>query len=138
MVSFRTGDDHAGVVRILLVACARHGIRVGTIMADCGFFSRGVIEVLNASKATWLMPCPNTVYARTPADFEVGRRNRFSDAVITSSDKKECPYIMSIVPRRARRKKRDADGCTDEEPWEKYIAFATNDPDIDVEAYSRR
>ena len=58
--------------------------------------------------------------------------------MITSSDGKECPYTMSIVSRRARRKKRDADGCTDEEPWETYIAFATNDPDIDVEEYCRR
>ena len=43
---------------------------------------------------------------------------------------------MLITPRRAKRKKRDADGYADEGPWEKHIAFATNDPDIDVEEYS--
>ena len=48
------------------------------------------------------------------------------------------PLYHVDSPRRARRKKRDADGCTDGEPWETYIAFATNDPDIDVEAYCRR
>ncbi len=139
MVTFSAGDDHAGVVRALLDACARHGIRVGTVMADRGFFSQGVMKVLNDSGVMWLMPCPNTVYVKGALDeFEAGRRDRVSDAVITSSDRQECPYTMSIVPRRARRKKRDADGCTDEEPWEKHISFATNDPDIDVEEYSRR
>ena len=126
-------------MRALLDACARHGIRVGTVMTDRGFFSRGVIGVLNDSGVTWLMLCPNTVYVKGAlADFAAGRRSRVSDAVITSSDRQESPYTMSIVPRRARRKKRDADGCTDEESWETYIAFATNDLDIDVEAYCRR
>ena len=140
MVTFSTGDDHAGTVLALLDACVMHGIQAGTVMADRGFFSRGgVIGVLNNSGATWLMPCPNTVYVKGAlADFAAGRRSRVSDAVITSSDRQESPYTMSIVPRRARRKKRDTDGCTDKEPWETYIAFATNDPDIDVEAYCRR
>ena len=66
MVTFSTGDDHAGVVRALLDACARHGILVGTVMADRGFFSREVTEVLNDYWVTWLMPCPNTVYGRGP------------------------------------------------------------------------
>ena len=66
MVTFSAGDDHAGTVRALLDACAGHGIRVGTVMADRGFFSRVVIEVLNEFDVTWLMPCPNTVYVRGP------------------------------------------------------------------------
>ena len=61
MVTFGTGDDHAGTVRALLDACTRHGIRVGTVMADRGFFSRGVIGVLNDWGVTWLMPCHNTI-----------------------------------------------------------------------------
>ena len=56
MVTFSTGDDHAGTVRALLDACARHGIRAGTVMADRGFFSRGVIGVLNDSGVTSVLP----------------------------------------------------------------------------------
>ena len=60
-------------------------IRVGTVMADRGFFSRVVMNVLNDSGVAWIIPCPNTVYARTLADFEACRRQRVSDAVITPS-----------------------------------------------------
>ena len=38
MVTFSAGDDHAGIVRALLDACAGHGIPVGAVMADRGFF----------------------------------------------------------------------------------------------------
>ena len=131
MVTFSAGDDHAaGVVRApagRLRQARNNGWAPSC--ADRGFFSQGVMKVLNDSGVMWLMPCPNTVYVKGALDeFEAGRRDRVSDAVITSSDRQECPYTMSIVPRRARRKKRDADGCTDEEPWEKHISFATNDP----------
>ena len=60
MIPFKTGYGHAGVVRSLLNACARHGIRVGTVMADRWFF-RAVMEVLNDSGAAWIMPCPNGI-----------------------------------------------------------------------------
>ncbi len=96
------------------------------------------MDVLNEFGVTWLMPCPNTVYVKGSLDyFETCRRGRVSDTVITSSDRQECSYMV-IVPRRVRSKKRDADGCVDEVPWERYIVFATNDPDIDVVAYSGR
>ena len=39
---------------------------------------------------------------------------------------------MIIAERRARREKKEC------EPWEKYIAFATNDPGIDMAEYAKR
>ena len=41
---------------------------------------------------------------------------------------------MKIVPRRAKRDKKKKE----HEPWEKYIAFATNDPGTDVAEYDKR
>ena len=47
----------------------------------------------------------------------------------------ECGYTMVIVPRRTRRgKTKDRRDI----PWEKYIAFATNDSGIDIGEYSKR
>ena len=40
---------------------------------------------------------------------------------------------MKIVPRRAKRDKKE-----EHEPWEKHIAFATNDPGTDVAEYDKR
>ena len=91
-------------------------IRVGTVMVDRGFFSRGAIEVPDVwGRVADVVP-QHGICQGALADFVAGRRTRVSDAVITSSDRQESPYTMSIVPRRARRKKRDADGCADEEP----------------------
>ena len=42
---------------------------------------------------------------------------------------------MEIVPRRTKREKKEDE---EYELWEKYIAFATIDPELDVDEYPKR
>ena len=129
------GDDHAGSVKSLLATVARHRLKVGVITLDRGFYSTDVFSTLQASEHRWLTPCPNSPYVKEAImEYEAGKRGRVSKGVITQSSKKECEYDMIIVPRKNKRK----ENGKPLEPWEKYIAFATNDPTIDVEEYSKR
>ena len=129
------GDDHASSVKALLEAVARHGLKVGVVTLDRGFYSTDVFSTLQASDHGWLTPCPNSPFVKEALiEYDAGKRGRVSKGVITQSSKKECEYDMIIVPRKNKRKE---DGKP-LEPWEKYIAFATNDPTIDVEEYAKR
>ena len=129
------GDDHAGSVKALLGTVAGHALKVGVITLDRGFYSTDVFSALQSSGHDWLMPCPNSPYVKEAiAEYAAGKRGRVSKGVITQSSKKECEYDMIIVPRKNKRK---VDGKP-LEPWEKYIAFATNDPAIDVAEYAKR
>ena len=133
---YAAGDDHAGSVKALLETVAGHGLKVGTVMLDRGFYSTDVFSCLQASGHRWLTPCPNSPHVKEAlAEYAAGKREKVSKCVITQSSKNECEYDMVIVPRRAKRKKKDGERL---EPWEKYIAFATNDPEIDVEKYDMR
>ncbi len=135
MFPYTSADSHAVAVRALLASCREHGVRLGKVMMDREFFSQSMVSLLQESGVKWLMPCPNTPYViRALADFEAGRRERASDAVITSSGGLKCPYTMVVTERRSGSKKDD----WRKEPHEKYIAFATNDPGIDVDKYSKR
>ena len=135
MLPHSPGDDHAGAVRKLLDACGRHGLKIGTITLDRGFYSEAVFRALKESGYRWLMPCPNSTYVKEALmDFDKGLRGRVSEAVITSSSR-ECGYDMVIVERKVRRRSRPG---VHDPAWEKHIAFATNDPSIDVDLYSKR
>ena len=79
------------------------------------------------------MPCPNSPYVEALSDFGKGLRGRVSKAVITSSSR-ECGYDMAIGRKAGRRSR---PGVHDP-PREKHMAFATNDPSIYVDQYSKR
>ena len=94
-----------------------------------------MVSLLRESGVKWLVPCPNTPYVkRALADFAAGRRERASDAAIASSGGLKCPHAMVVAERRSGSKEDD----WRKEPHEKHVAFATNDPGIDVDKYSRR
>ena len=136
MLPYTAGGAHAGSVAGLLDVCRMHGLEVGLVLLDRGFYSTAVFSLLQASGHRWLMPCPNSLHVKEAlAGFEAGRRKRVSGAAITHAHGDECGYTMVIAPRRARRGKAGDGG---DEPWEKHIAFATSDPGIDVEEYSKR
>ena len=112
-------------------ACGRHGLRIGILTLDRGF-SEAVFRALNESGRRWLMPCPNSPYVEALSDFEKAC-GRVSKAVITSSSR-ECGYDM-VMDRKVRR--RSEPGVHDP-PWEKHMAFTTNDPSIYVDRCSKR
>ncbi len=99
MVTFRTGDDHAGVVRALLDACARQDTcrhRHGRPRVLFPGGNRGA-ERLGGHVDNTVSQHGIRQWALT--DFEAGRCNRVSDAVITSSpsssDRQESPYTIT-------------------------------------------
>ena len=136
MLPYTAGGEYVDSVAELPEICRMHGLGMGLVLLDRGFYSTAVFSSLQASGHRWLMPCPNSLHVKeTLPGFEAGRRKRVSGAAITRAHGDECGYTMVIAPRRARRG-RAGDGGDD--PWEKHIAFATSDPGIDVEEYSKR
>ena len=135
-------------VRMLLAACRDMGVNVGTVMADREFFSTRVLQTFVDMNIKYLVPCRNTpAVVDAIGEFAEGGRGAISDMHITDAGGNRVPYAAVITERKKRRKKgssyKDADlDRFDHEPGEpphrKYIAFATNDPGIDVDEYARR
>ena len=127
-------DDNASKVKELLGICRGYGIRLGTVMLDREFHSTEVMSVLDEAGVTYLIPCVNRGNVPEAVhEFVKGRRGRVSTAVITKDYNTSCTYTMIITDRTKLRNRKK-----DRTPEEKLIAFATNDPDIDVDAYAKR
>ena len=136
VIPYVPGRTHAEAVSRLLEICAGHGLRIGVLTLDLGFYSTAVVSCLQKADLKWIMPCPNTPHVKDAlSKFDSGDREKASRATITRTAKDEREYYMIVVPRRAKRKKKEDE---EYEPWEKYIAFATNDPGIDVAEYDKR
>ena len=82
------GDDHVSSVKALLETVARHGLKVGIVLLDRGFYSTDIFSYLQSSGHDWLMPCPNSPHVKDAlAEYEAGERGRVSKGVITQSSK---------------------------------------------------
>ena len=136
MIPYVPNQTHAEAVSKLLEICAGHGLKIGVLTLDRGFYSTAVVSCLQKADLKWIMPCPNTPHVKDSlSEFDAGDRGEKSKATITHTAKDECEYDMKIVPRRAKREKKEDE---EYEPWEKYIAFATSDPELDVAEYAKR
>lgn len=136
VIPYVPGRTHAEAVSGLLEICSGHGIEMGVLTLDRGFYSTAVISCLQEAGIDWIMPCPNTPHVKgSISEFDAGQRGERSKATITRTAKDEREYDMVIVPRRAKREKKEYE---EYEPWEKYIAFATSDPQLDVAEYAKR
>ncbi len=136
VIPYVPNQTHAEAVSKLLEICSGHGLRIGVLTLDRGFYSTAVISCLQKAGFKWIMPCPNTPHVKDAlSEFAAGSHGEKSKATITRTAKDECEYDMIIVPRRARREKKEGE---EYEPWEEYIAFATNDPELDVAEYAKR
>ena len=136
MLPFTPGQTHAEALAGLLEICSGHGLEIGVLTLDRGFYSTAVISCLQEADFDWIMPCPNTPHVKDGlSEFDAGERGEQSKATITHTAKDEREFDMKIVERRAKREKKDGE---EYEPWEKYIAFATSDPELDVAEYAKR
>ena len=132
-------EDTADYVRRAITACRGTGAEIGTAMLDREFFSTDVIRTLGELGVGYLIPCvntPNVVDAIT--EFSKGERPPVSGFRITKSKNDYAEYTMIITERKRKSKKRRRAGFCEEEPEERYIAFATNRPGIDVDRYAER
>ena len=131
-------EDTADYVRRAITACRGTGAEIGTVMLDREFFSTDVIRTLEELGVGYLIPCvntPNVVDAIT--EFSKGERPQVSGFRIAKSKNDYAEYTMIITERKRKSKRRRAGSC-EEEPEERYIAFATNRPGIDVDRYAER
>ena len=132
-------EDTAYYVRKTISMCRRTGAKIGTVMLDREFFSTDVIRVLGDLGVDYLIPCVNTAgVVKAIEEFSRGERPAVSVFRIAKSKNDYVEYTMHITDRKKKsRKKSKSESCV-EKPEEKYIAFATNRPDIDVKCYSER
>ena len=142
--------DTSDFVGMLLAKVRNLGVKIGTVMADREFFSVDVIKRFEEMNVTYLIPCRNTSVVKEALDeFSDKNRDRVSKLWLTSTTDK-VQYTVIITKRRqkikgSRRTKTDKyedidkfDHDPGEPPHKAYIAFATNDPDINVVEYARR
>ena len=132
-------EDTACYVRKTISMCRRTGAKIGTVMLDREFFSTDVIRVLENLGVDYLIPCVNTAnVVKAIEEFSRGERPAVSVFRIAKSKNDYIEYTMHITDRTKKsRKKSKSESCV-EKPEEKYIAFATNRPDIDLKCYSER
>ena len=132
-------EDTACYVRKAIAMCRRTGAKIGTVMLDREFFSTDVIRVLENLGADYLIPCVNTANViRASEEFSGGERSAVSVFRIAKSKNDYVEYVMHITGRKKKSKKKSKSELCVEKPGEKYIAFATNRPDIDLKRYSER
>ena len=132
-------EDTACYVRKTVAMCRQTGARIGTVMLDREFFSTDVIRALGDLGVDYLIPCVNTAnVVRAIEEFSRGERPAVSVFRIAKSKNDYVEYVMHITGRKKRRRKKSKSESCVEKPEEKYIAFATNRPDIDVKRYSER
>ena len=123
-------EDLADFVRKIIDSARNAGASLGIVMMDREFFSSEVIKTLDVMGISYLMPCRNTSAVVDAIDeFEKKRRDTRSSCVITGTGQ-PVPYNMIIAKRK---KKKDA-----LLPHDRFIGFATNVADINVEEYGRR
>ena len=130
-------DENVAKVRELPEICTGYGIRPGTVMLDREFHSTGVMSAPDRAGVTCLIPCVSHGYAPGAIpEYLAGKRLRVSDAAITKDRCTSCRYTLVITDRKKLRMKKKEE--KDRAPEEKLIAFATGDPDMDVDAYAKR
>ena len=120
--------DDADFVRKIIRSARRTGADIGTVMLDREFFSSRVMSALNDMKVNYLMPCKNTdTVVDAIAEFAKRRRGRVSESAVSGTGG-TTPYTMIITKRKRRKNKKKKKELL---PYEEYIGFATNMPDVD-------
>ena len=114
------------------------GSRLGLILIDRGFFSVNSVSEIERLSLEYLMPCPrNGKVKRALNGFATGTLDRISRSDMTNSDRVTVQYDMVMAEKKKVRKQNKKAKETDA-PGDRYIAFATNAPWMDVEEYSKR
>ena len=127
-------EDASDFVRRIIRTCMDNRIKIGIAMLDREFFSTDVIRALNEMGVDYLMPCVNTPNViRAIAQFDRGERMTVSRFRIAKTKKDYEEYTMIITNRKRKGRKSDS-----KKPEERYIAFATSVPGINIDLYSKR
>ena len=133
-------------MREILNSCLENvsavGSRLGLILVDRGFFSVNSISEIERLSLEYLMPCTrNSRVKDSLRKFVAKTLDRTSKSDMTNSDKATVQYHMIIAEKKRVRKESEGAKNGDKKvgaPEDRYIAFATNVPWMDVEEYSKR
>ena len=126
-------ESMSDFVRRLIDLARQAGADIKRVLLDREFFATNVMKALGDMKVWYIIPCRNTdTVVNTLNEFAADRRGRISESCITNADGVSATYTM-IITERTRRKKNSKD-----EPKNRYIGFATNEPDVDIAKYGQR
>lgn len=135
VVPQRKLETVSDIVPKLVHICRLAGVEIGVVMMDREFFTAQVIKYMSENDVPFLIPCRETdTTVDALREYARGARGRVSELTICGGGgTRESSYTAIITKRRRTRKDADPDA-----PEQKYIAFATNRPDIDPDEYGRR
>ena len=133
------------IINLCLENASAVGSRLGLILVDRGFFSVNSISEIERLSLEYLMPCTRTSRVKDSLrKFVAKTLGPISKSDMTNSDKVTVQYHMIITKKKrvgkgsekagnGGRKAKKADA-----PEDRYIAFATNAPWVDVGEYSQK
>ncbi len=103
---------------------------IGTVMLDRGFSSVCVMKALDKLGLAYIIPRPNTPRVKNMiVEYADGLRGETSVAYMENRDQESVCYFLRIVPRKR---------AAGTEPWDKFVGFSSNCPDIDLNRYDSR
>ena len=126
------------IINLCLENVSTVGSRLGLILVDRGFFSVNSISEIERLSLEYLMPCTRTSRVKDSLrKFVAKTLGPISKSDITNSDKVTVQYHMIITKKKRVRKESEKAKKADA-PEDRYIAFATNAPWMNVKEYSKR
>ena len=126
------------IINLCLENVSAVGSRLGLILVDRGFFSVNSISEIERLSLEYLMPCIRTSKVKDSLHkFVTKTLGPISKSEITNSDKATIQYHMIITEKKRTRKESERTKKAGA-PEDRYIAFATNAPWMDVDEYSKR
>ena len=126
------------IINLCLENVSTVGSRLGLILVDRGFFSVNSISEIERLSLEYLMPCTRTSRVKDSLrKFVAKTLGPISKSDITNSDKVTVQYHMIITKKKRVRKESEKAEKADA-PEDRYIAFATNAPWMNVKEYSKR
>ena len=126
------------IINLCLENVSAVGSSPGLILVDRGFFSVNSISEIERLSLECLMPCIRTSKVKDSLHkFVTKTLGPISKSEITNSDKATIQYHMIITEKKRTRKESERTKKAGA-PEDRYIAFATNAPWMDVDEYSKR
>ena len=126
------------IINLCLENVSAVGSRLGLILVDRGFFSVNSISEIERLSLEYLMPCIRTSKVKDSLHrFVTKTLGPISKSKMTNSDKATIQYHMIITEKKRVRKESERTKNAGA-PEDRYIAFATNAPWMDVGEYSKR
>ena len=133
------------IINLCLENASAVGSRLGLILVDRGFFSVNSISEIEHLSLEYLMPCTRTSRVKDSLrKFVAKTLGPISKSDMTNSDKVTVQYHMIITKKKRVGKESEKAGNGGRKvkkadaPEDRYIAFATNAPWMDVGEYSKR